>query len=143
MSDRIYEKADQTHGSQSRNDEDPISPYNNQEDESPYQDFNKLQTMHNQPISPSNLYERKLPTLSIISEEDTQVDHHSVYLKRMTSGGESMINKRMSSNEFMQRLSSNKEEESSSKSRSFPMTYNMTNNTRTSRADQRRVSPMH
>lgn len=84
MSDRIYERAEHN-GSHSRNDEgDPFSPYNNTVDEEGCAQL---------PVSPTNLFERKLPSLSIISEEETQADHSVYYgnFNRAISGGDSIM----------------------------------------------------
>lgn len=64
MIDRIYERGD-TNGSQNNQD----TQFSNEYDMSPTEEQNYIMA-----ISPNNQLERKMPTLSIITEEDTQVD---------------------------------------------------------------------
>jgi hypothetical protein len=66
--DRNFERGD-TNGSQNNQE----APSSNEFDLSPTEEHN-----YNFPISPNNLLERKMPTLSIITEEDTQLDQRSV-----------------------------------------------------------------
>ena len=67
-SDRIYERGD-TNESQKEHEQ----LYSNEYDLSPKEEQND-----DIPVSPNAGLERKIPTLSIITEEDTQLDQRSV-----------------------------------------------------------------
>jgi hypothetical protein len=101
MSDLIYERGDQTVGSQSRNEEELFSPYNNTAGEENEHTSSEVQPV----VSPSNLFERKMPSLSVITEEDTQNDHSVYYANpnRQTIGASNETGK-VSSVDFMKRI---------------------------------------